>query len=109
MKPEDYIGAPKRGVRPAVKIDRAIVPMPSVRGHSKVSTMYPWLDLDVGRSFFIPIDHEKDDDTLEGLLGRVASRCNHMNNKHKAEEGYVWRARIVNTVQEKGVRVWRLK
>lgn len=70
------------------------VKMPESRG----STRYPFREMEIGDSFFVPTDEPSD-------IVRIRSAASHMKRQH----GLVFACRAVCENGKAGIRVWRTK
>ena len=84
------------------------VPVPA-RTRLNSDERYPWLDLKIDQSFFVPEKFEKHDDTAARLKNRMQGRATTIMERNKAAKAYF----VVRAVDEAGrgvgVRVWRKK
>lgn len=73
------------------------------RPHSRVNIRYPWSEMDVSDSFFVPLPegrHMRQHQVNLQVAAKMSSRS------HKGRK-YV--TRIAQKLGKKGVRVWRIK
>ena len=77
----------------AIAIDKG-VPLPALKGGKGPVPLYPWREMDVGDSFFVP---EAKTPRITGNAAGVAKRT-----------GFKFSVRAVTENGVKGVRVWRV-
>ena len=92
------------------------IPLPDKAGRVGRPTKYPWAELSVGDSFFVPLnsmprDAGKNWMTIAQLRGQMSNLAHRYGQRHKKK--FATRKRVVKTGNvgrnTAGVRVWRIK
>ena len=83
-------------------------PIPENAGNKGRPLLYPWKEMEIGDSFFVPLDmmnEVKKNKTIIQLRGQLANTAYRYGQRHDK----IFATRQEGDAHNKGVRVWRIR
>lgn len=85
-------------------------PVPENAGNKGRPAVYPWKEMEVGDSFFVPLDmmnKVKKNKSINQLRGQLANTAYRYGQRHQSR--FATRKEGTDRNKKQGVRIWRIE